>query len=532
MWFGKPLDPPAAFSAPPPPPPEPPDLDHPPPFQQTEDVWQPPSRRASLLASLRNDSVVDPPLLARRRSSRTPSIPSLTQDSSCAWDRHSDRLRTPQYPVEASPQSHGKLLRRSSGGGIEAYPLQHNHKIIAASSPQGPLPDSSHTPQYPVKAPGSSRPHVRHGSSGAERLTDHQQPYNPASTPPQEAPSITCSAAGIDLNSASALTPNISFVDPDLHHSPILVVGTSRPLRACEVIKKWLYFCSAELAASGNLRMETQDLHLLDQTKPAHLVLLESAADFDGDPRRPIAILALFSKDDSSVRWFYTLLHCGELLRLLGQKACLAEEGIALHPQGKQHRTLFVFLQQAFTQAIEIPHHPDFLAAQQLTDYCPSIADPETALTRLSQALSTITHAPVLLTPSSIPPADRYSPHLPLPERQLAHLLSLPSSAYLLLKRRFFHDFWSDLLAKRERIGDRRKKVRTEAAHEAWLVSYEGLVQPRGGKEKEKAERKLKGKEAKRLVVGWRVLGFLEEKRFLGWLKGGGLLEDAVAEEV
>ncbi|KAK0892170.1 hypothetical protein LTR91_012064 [Friedmanniomyces endolithicus] len=503
-----------------------------------EEVWQPPSRRASLIASFaRQDSVVDPPASVRQRSSRTPSIPSLTHDLSSAWGLESERTWTPQYAVHAAPlpRGYGESPRRSSGASVEACPPPYGYGGPAAASAmlRNWVPDRPVMPRWPAIAPRPvNQTLMRHDSGAAESDTDRHHSHILPTTPEEEAPSVTCSTAGIDLNSASARTLEISFVDPALHHSPILVLRTQNPIRTCEVIKKWLYLCSAERIVSGNIRVEAQDLHLLDRTKPAHLVLLENAAHLDSDPPKPLAILALLVKSDSKIRWFYTPQHPAKLLRFLSSEACLADSGISLHPHSTKHTTLYIFLRQAFTNALEIPQHPDFLFAETLTDYSPSISSPSTALTRLSETLSSLTHSALTLTPSTPPPQDRYSPLLPLPEQHLAAALSLPSSAYLLLKRRFFAAFWRDLLANRERIGDGRRKVRSEVAHEAWLVGYEGLVFGRGGKRgKEGRGRRLMGKEARRLVVGWRVMGFLKEERYLGWLGGGGMLEDAGAEE-
>ncbi|KAK0307945.1 hypothetical protein LTR91_005753 [Friedmanniomyces endolithicus] len=532
MWLGGG----DATSTPPPPPPT---WHHnQPQHSEGDEGWQPPSRRASLIASLaRQDSAVDPPASVRQRSSRTPSVPSLTHGSSCGWEWESEQVQTPQYAAPAAPLSrtYGESSRPSSRASFEACPLPYEYggPAAAAAMLRNWVPERPVMPRWPVIAPRPiNQTLVRHDSGGAGSLPDPQHSYELPAVPQAEAPSITCSTAGIDLNSASAHTQEISFVDPSLHRSPILVLRVPNALRTCEIIKKWLYLCCAERLVSGNIRMEAQDLHLLDRTKAAHLVLLENAAHLDNDPRQPLAILALLVKSDPKIRWFYTPQHPGKLLRFLTSEACLANSGISLHPHSTKHTALYIFLRQAFTAALEILQHPDFLLAETLTDYSPSIASPSTALTRLTETLSALTHSAIHLTPSTPPPQDRYSPVLPLPEHHLAAAISLPSSAYLLLKRRFFAAFWQDLLANRERIGDGRRKVRSETAHEAWLMGYEGLVFGKGAKGgKEGKGRRLMGKEARRLVVGWRVLGFLREERYLGWLGGGGMLEDAGAEE-
>ncbi|KAK1078475.1 hypothetical protein LTR33_007208, partial [Friedmanniomyces endolithicus] len=246
-----------ATSTPPPPPP----ASHYNQPQQSggDEVWQPPSRRASLIASFaRQESAVDPPTYVRQRNSRTSSIPSLTQDSSCAWDWESEQAQTPQYAVQAAPlpRGYGESPRRSSGASVEACPPPYEYGGPAAASAmlRNWVPDRPVMPRWPAIAPRPvSQTLVRHDSGRAESETDHHHSYKLPATPEEQAPSITCSTAGIDLNSASARTLEISFVDPALHHSPILVLRTPNPLRTCEVIKKWLYLCSAERIVSGNI---------------------------------------------------------------------------------------------------------------------------------------------------------------------------------------------------------------------------------------------------------------------------------------
>lgn len=61
----------------------------------------------------------------------------------------------------------------------------------------------------------------------------------------------------------------------------------------------------------------------------------------------------------------------------------------------------------------------------------------------------------------------------------------------------------------------RRDRVRTERAHLHWLEKTYGL----------------KWTQSKRLVVCWRLFGFLDEGRFLDWVRAGGMFEDGEVQE-
>lgn len=74
------------------------------------------------------------------------------------------------------------------------------------------------------------------------------------------------------------------------------------------------------------------------------------------------------------------------------------------------------------------------------------------------------------------------------------------------LKVRAFKD---DVLHNEKKLVGKNAKVRTEYAHAQWL------------------EKDLEWKltRAKRLVMGWRELGLLEEKRIRAWIRSGGQFE-------
>ena len=61
----------------------------------------------------------------------------------------------------------------------------------------------------------------------------------------------------------------------------------------------------------------------------------------------------------------------------------------------------------------------------------------------------------------------------------------------------------------------KRARVRTERAHQVWLEN----------------EYKLKNNQARTLVIGWRVLGFLDEGRYARWVREGWGFDDEEDEE-
>ncbi len=61
----------------------------------------------------------------------------------------------------------------------------------------------------------------------------------------------------------------------------------------------------------------------------------------------------------------------------------------------------------------------------------------------------------------------------------------------------------------------RKLRVRTETAHRNWLMDTYKLTSQR----------------ARCLVTCWQEFGFLEEGRFLDWVRAGGMFEDGDVEE-
>ncbi|KAK5123536.1 hypothetical protein LTR85_002574 [Meristemomyces frigidus] len=332
---------------------------------------------------------------------------------------------------------------------------------------------------------------------------------------------IASSAQDIDLNSAAAKTPNFSFVKPELHHTAIHILPCLRPVSTCFEIKRWMVgqFANNSFGLPGILRIEGQNLDSLDKGKAGTLVLLEDAAHLDGEPRYPVTIMAVLVKGDAGVRWFYNLLPPHTMLNALAQTGVITTKGTVVDCGTEKHRRLFVYLRETFLKAVTIPEHPDYLAAQQMTDYCPDMLDPDTAYDRL-EGNETLYFANNGNSEPLDLADDRYTHELHPAESSIASDLKLRCSAYLLLKRRFFHHFWREIVQFKEKIGVGRSRVRSEHAHEVWLVESSDVTGV-----------KLKSSKAKRLVIAWRILGFLDERKFLPWLKAGGMLEE-VAEQV
>ncbi|EMC99931.1 hypothetical protein BAUCODRAFT_356011 [Baudoinia panamericana UAMH 10762] len=324
-------------------------------------------------------------------------------------------------------------------------------------------------------------------------------------------PRIGVSAAGIDLNSTLAnQTPNFSFVDADLYHTDILVFGCTNPLMTCLLIKRFLLekFASAAVTTPSLLRMESQDLYQIRSNETHYLVLLESAVHMNANLGLPLTVYALINKQDHKIRWFYSIFRSGNVLKSLSEHGCLTESVKKLHAHSIKHKRLLVFLREAFLNAARIPDAPDYLEAQKLTDYALPVVDPETAFNRIAanEELNRRTHHPDL----TLGP-DRYARLLEPVEAFLALNFEMTCAAYLLAKRRFYCAFWKDLVMAQDTIGDGRRKVRSEAAHEAWLVQTLGWRASR----------------AKRIVLAWKILGLLQEDRYLDWLKRGGMFEEA-----
>jgi hypothetical protein len=371
---------------------------------------------------------------------------------------------------------------------------------------------------------------------------------------------IAHSTKGLDLNSPIAnTTPEFDFVRPDEHQSSIHVIPCLRVAETCWFIKSWMRqqfgHDNVPGVSPGILRFEDQEWDKIDKSKQAWLIFLSEAAtranDRDGGAAGDRAyIFAVIVKGENRVRWFYTFRNPLPLLQHLAQVHAInptAMKDISHAQKPAKHASLYVWLRENFLAANKIPHHPDYLAAEKLTDYCPSslpVVSQEGGGNSLDdQDTDITTNTPVSSqkkkmksTPTSsqrpAPPStentDRYAHLLTPPESILTSSLSLPSSHYLLLKRRFFAAFYKDLVQNKEVVlcapsnGRARGpmdtggqvKVRRVSAHYNWVVAEFGWQQMK----------------ARKLVNGWREMGWLEEQRFLPWLQAGGMFEE-IGEE-
>lgn len=439
-----------------------------------------------------------------------------------------------------------------------------------------------------------------------------------------------------DLHSARATnTPTFGFPSLEDQTSPLAILACANPLATCLHTKSWLLRQHEDPAKSapGILRMDYLELEQIESGREGWLLVTPTAAkleagewsgDGEADTSR-VSVMAVFVKGDPRVRWFYTLLPISPLLEELDEQG-LVELRRVLEPTAGtsqsriKFKRLHTFIRQCFPTAIKIPESSDFLAAQQISDFCPSISDPATALGRLEAEAWLYWNAAKpeesLLAPDPADPSqdgkkgkgkgkenattvatlnsldpsdDRYLHHLHPAERELASLAKLKCAEYLFLKRNFFHAFWEEVY-RSEKIADqvapastsnpvasrrldprgraandadaatpapteagrrdtpvtpsttpapsqldntpaptpasvrrsagydkaKRGRVRTERAHQVWLeTAY-----------------KCRTTQARTLVIGWRVLGFLDETRYLGWVRDGwGGDEDEDEEE-
>ena len=286
---------------------------------------------------------------------------------------------------------------------------------------------------------------------------------------------------------------------------------------------------------------------------------------------------------ESDVRFFWCVLPVSPVLRMLADKSLTVVDDF--QPGSRKRKQLFVWLRETFLKAVTIPDSDDYKNAMLETDCCPSIIDPDNALKRL--------HSNQYLHFATINPEhskdltdDRYRLKLHPAEREAASLANLKCAEYLLVKRVFFKSFYEDIyrsekdidpeasntvsgrgahhqtqhglpaLVSRAETDDRedtpmstvdtllttpatgntaaaptpasqagargqrgaaarRVRVRTETAHIRWLEGTYGLRHSR----------------AKALVLCWKEFGFLDEGRFLDWVRAGGMFEGAEVGE-
>ena len=289
---------------------------------------------------------------------------------------------------------------------------------------------------------------------------------------------------------------------------------------------------------------------------------------------------------ENDVRFFWCVLPISPVLRMLADRNLTVVNDF--QPGTRKHRQLTTWLRESFLKAVTIPDSADWTNALLQTDCCRTIIDPDNALHRL-QTNEFLYHA--FKDPTSYGrdlSDDRYRLKLHPAEREAASLANLKCAQYLFIKRSFFKSFYEDIYRSEKDIDPlasntvsgrgvrqqpqqvrrpapsgadevddshdrrdredtpmstvtattatgatpasaasvysqrgtqgataRRVRVRTETAHQRWLEStYE-----------------IRARRAKCLVTCWREFGFLDESRYLDWVRAGGMFEDAAVGE-
>jgi hypothetical protein len=245
-----------------------------------------------------------------------------------------------------------------------------------------------------------------------------------------------------------------------------------------------------------------------------------------------------------------------------------------------RHHMLLTYLAQSFAAATTFPHSPAYLTAYQISDVCPSILKPATAHDRI--VCEPDLHRSNDTTGGKDLADDRYLEEVHLAERTLVSILHAGCAEYLLIKRQYFKAFSREVILDAAKVrravarhqneqrhatpaaaqttddgeGDRsespadtphstpvttRSHVRSvtsensaavaQAAtyHEARVSAAQTGARNRALRVRTKnahfrAVETLSGwnfARAKRLVLGWESLGFLDEERVLAVVDGG-----------
>ncbi|RMZ05327.1 hypothetical protein D0862_05021 [Hortaea werneckii] len=431
-------------------------------------------------------------------------LPNLRQTP----DRRRTRRTSSPDPLQTELSSEQPLNKASSlTGQHESFSnstaARHDGPPTATTN-WSPPRTSLDTPQPGGRADGTSSVAAAGGSALPPTTSDTPAPPAALSEPggPFHYTTFTYTGSTIDLNSVTSMqTSGFRVVNHKAYEKPLYIIPTAKAVPLCLHTKQWLLdqFRNPELSAPNILRVDSHNLHELPWMSRGHLVVVEDSIYLERHPEILGSILAVSVPKDPNLRLFYTILPIAPLLRHLRQNNCLKETATSIPSRTKHHPRLFHFLTQTFLTSTTPPHHPDYTAAQQITDYCPNILDPSTAFSRL-ESNETLYFATAGVSEPVDLSQDRYTHNLHPAESSLAADLKLACSAYLLLKRKFFQGFWKECVAHKGRISGTAgggSRVRSEHAHEVWLVE----------------ETKWKVSRARRLVVGWRVLGF--------WMRGG-----------
>ena len=340
----------------------------------------PPGHQQRRIVLLSNSNIPQSP------SNSISVTPSRHQESTFYTHEHNPLARHSQ------PRHQHSLFSSS--------PVSHQHHVLQAWNTPRSLPPA------PSPAPPPEHPSQDADREGKQYSTGEQSsyPFIPSESHTLSSTTadvqtdyrvISYSMQGADPNSASQCqTPRFTFVSTDLYRTPIRAFRCTYPLLTCLAVKTWLLhqFTQPAYSAPNILRMEAQSLHLLGPRKAGLLLVLRDACHSNGDGKLPVTILALLLPHDDRIRWFYTILSTDGVLSHLENELGILEPKSATQypPSCPKHKPLYCFLRTTFEKAVSVPHHPDYLAAQAITDYCPSILDPETAMTRLESNLSLI----------------------------------------------------------------------------------------------------------------------------------------------
>jgi len=276
-------------------------------------------------------------------------------------------------------------------------------------------------------------------------------------------PNITTNFANINLDSASATrTPTFNFPAAAHQQGPITILRTANAAETCFVIKHWLLetFSAAEYTAPGIVRMESQDLHIIQPlhessgaAREGYLLLAEDVARLDTrcisetteNRDIPVTMLGVVIPHHAVVRWYYTVAPIAPLLRRLRERELLHDNTRSIRPGSRLHSRLTTWLAAEFVYATNIPDSPRYLEAAKLIDYCPSIIHPGTALDRLLRNGTLYNAIRNPLTETKDLSDDRYRHHLHKAEQEAASVAWLDCSAYLLLKGRYFKKFYEEV---------------------------------------------------------------------------------------
>ncbi|QIX01907.1 hypothetical protein AMS68_007424 [Peltaster fructicola] len=305
------------------------------------------------------------------------------------------------------------------------------------------------------------------------------------------------------------------------------------------------------------IRLEHQALHNIPPKTSGTLYLLEGAAHLQDKAEWPVSIWALKLPRDNHIRWFWATSSTSNMLQYLDTQTLISRPRCVKQAQA-EHRRLFTTLKMLFEHFTHIPDSPDFKRAEQMTDWCVDIEDSETACQRLErQPYLYQIHKGTARDMSD----DRYLLELEPAERQVASILDLTASKYLLIKRLYFKDFMNELRNNRSRIPvPPRDATHRPTTHSGRTVggadhAAEGKMDEKDDtsrcttpatdvskatpkKRKSTAVRKfdkhvyrLRARNewtwsrARACAEAWKELGFFEEESYVEWIDAGGMFE-------